>query len=85
MGGFDWTLTLRELIQAVRERERSHWARTSLLACILANSARDPKRQRHPFVPDDFNPYRTPTPKGIRLNKQTLHLFATAIMTARKG
>lgn len=81
LGGFDWSLTLRELAQAVKGREKSQWARTSLVACILANTARDPAKQRRPFAPDDFNPYRTPTPKGTRLTRGTLHLFATAIQS----
>jgi hypothetical protein len=81
LGGFDWTLTLRELVQAAQGREKSQWSRTSLLACILANANRDPAKQRRPFTPADFDPYRVPASKGARLTQGTLRLFATAIST----
>jgi hypothetical protein len=35
---------------------RAEWTRTSLLAAIVANAHRDPKRNKA-FLPKDFNPY----------------------------
>ncbi len=54
-----WGLTVREL-NALTERqaERHDWLnyRAALICSVLANTARDPKRKRTPFTPDDFMP-----------------------------
>lgn len=49
-------MTLRNLVHMVRGRERADWARASLLASLLAEPSRDPKKRRKPFTPDDFTP-----------------------------
>ena len=36
---------------------RTSWAQTSLIACILANANRDPKKRSRPYTPADFDPY----------------------------
>jgi len=54
-----WGLTLKEF-NALAERHESNqeWLnyRTALVCAVLANTSRDPKRKRQPFVPDDFMP-----------------------------
>ena len=83
VGGVQWDMTLRELVQMYEGRERTEWGRTALIACILANSNRDPSKQRRPFTVDQFNPYSESrnrmTGTGTPLNRNTLSLFATAI------
>lgn len=37
-------------------RERSEWARSSVLLALLANAHRDPKKTRA-FKPSDFDPF----------------------------
>ena len=39
-------LTLRQLLDMADGHGRDRWARTSLVAAILANANRDPKKQR---------------------------------------
>ena len=58
---------------------RERWARTALLACVVANAARDPKKRR-PFTPDDFNPYADRSRHGdvIEVNRETVGLMREA-------
>lgn len=49
-------LTLRELVLMAEGRDGAEWERTSLLAMLIANANRDPKKHG-PFKPSDFNPY----------------------------
>lgn len=37
---------------------RHDWDQTSLIWCVLANSTRDPKKQRKPFSPALVHPLR---------------------------
>lgn len=37
-------------------RRKHDWQQTASVCAVLANCHRDPKRQRRPFSPDDFNP-----------------------------
>ena len=45
---------------------REQWAHTSVICTLLANTHRDPKKQRA-FKPDDFNPYVDPGNRHERL------------------
>lgn len=49
--------TMRELFWMNDGRNKSEWARTALIACLLANPNRDTKKHSKPFTPDEFNPY----------------------------
>lgn len=54
-----WRLTPREFnaLARAREAEQRNWdARFGLLAAILANAHRDPKKRAAPFEPKDFFP-----------------------------
>jgi hypothetical protein len=37
-------------------RRRDAWYHTALVACLLAESGRDPKRRTQPFSETDFHP-----------------------------
>lgn len=53
-------------------RERSEWARASVLLALIANAHRDPKKCR-PYGPEDFDPYRVngePSEKGRELLRE---------------
>lgn len=76
--GFEWGLTLRELISAYEHKERTAWGHTSLICCILANANRDPAKQRQPFAPSDFNPYEESVgakSNEIEINSDTFDKF----------
>jgi hypothetical protein len=38
-------------------RCKLEWGQTSLIACILANAHRNPRKRPAPFTADEFNPY----------------------------
>ncbi|MBI1373659.1 MAG: hypothetical protein GC159_13095 [Phycisphaera sp.] len=44
---------------------RERWAHTSLICALIANTHRDPKKQK-PVKPDDFNPYVAPRNRSER-------------------
>lgn len=46
-------------------RDEADWERTSLLATMIANANRDP-RKHGPFKPSDFNPYTLSAKKRAR-------------------
>lgn len=50
------------------------WNRTALLACLLANANRDPKKRKRPFGVEDFHPHRKRGPKrgAIKATPQLL-------------
>jgi len=53
-------------------RGKHEWQQTALLASILINANRDPKKQRKPVDPDDLNPYVEDKPRrrdGVRVCK----------------
>ena len=63
---------------------RERWAHTALICSLIANSSRDPRKQR-PYTPDDFNPHaERDTSSVIRVDKQTIPLLRAAF-TGRKG
>jgi len=65
--------TLRELVWMSHQRGKHEWQQTALLASILINANRDPKKQRRPVEPSDLNPYEQDKPRrrdGIRISKQ---------------
>lgn len=72
-------MTLRQLLWMAEGQGRERWAHTSLLAAILANTNRDPKKGR-PLKPDDFNPYATKRggADSIEVNGNTIGLMKQA-------
>lgn len=69
-------MTVGELLSRMSSRELSEWMaffslepwgcevddwRFGMLASVIANANRDPKRQRKPFRPQDFIPQRERT------------------------
>jgi hypothetical protein len=75
---------MRELLWMAEGLGRQHWAHTSALCAVLANTNRS-KKQR-PYSPDDFNPYATKTsrPGVIEVNPENIGLLREAF-TGRKG
>jgi hypothetical protein len=57
---------------------REHWAHTSMLCAILANTNRPARRRA--YTPEDFNPYasKTSRPGVIEVNPETVGLFRKA-------
>ena len=66
-------MTVRELLERIDSRELTEWAvffslepwgaevedwRFGMLASVIANANRDPKRRRKPYEPSDFMPRR---------------------------
>jgi hypothetical protein len=50
-----------------RGRQRADWARTSLLAAIMANPYRDSEEHPDPFKASDFDPFAdNRAPRGKR-------------------
>ena len=62
---------------------RAAWARTALLAAILANAHRDPRRTRA-FEPKDFDPYARGDARR-RLDDGTTMEMIKQALTGRKG
>lgn len=82
-----WGLTLKEFnALAGRHESNQEWLnyRAALVCAVLANTARDPKRKRHPFVPDDFLPKKEhvgQTPEQIFAQVQLLNaLFGGTVV-----
>ena len=67
---------------------RRQWAHTSLLAAILANAHRDPRRTRA-FRAEDFNPYASDQPdEAIEITPDTIGQLKQAFIghfANRKG
>lgn len=70
-------MTVRELLARIDSQELSEWMaffelepwgaevddwRAGLVAATVANTNRDPKKQRKPFLPKDFMPQRRQDP-----------------------
>ena len=74
-----WGLTLKEFNALAERQQNNHdWQnyRTALICSIVANTARDPKRRRKPFTPDDFMPHKQhpgQTPEQIFAQVQLLN------------
>lgn len=51
---------------------RHDWNQTALIAAILINANRDPKRQRRPIEPSQLNPYaeKRVRQNGLRVCRQ---------------
>jgi hypothetical protein len=62
---------------------RDRWARTSLLASILANANRDSKKHRA-YRPQDFDPFAHEDRRRRTADRQSLSLLKEAL-EARKG
>ena len=61
--------TLRELMWMWEGRSEHQWDQTALLACLIANANRNPKKRRRPFAVEEFNPHtrrNAPRPKGVK-------------------
>lgn len=41
-----------------RGKQEDQWNHTALLAAMIANSVRDPKKKRKPYQPEDFLPFK---------------------------
>ena len=52
-----WGLSLRELLWMSHAKMRHDWDGTSTLWAIIANTVRDPKQKREPFLPTDIHPF----------------------------
>jgi hypothetical protein len=52
-------LTLRELLAMAEGRQRHDWCIAASLMALVANTQRNPKRNR-PFRPSDFDPFAKP-------------------------
>jgi hypothetical protein len=63
-------------------RDKADWSIASNVLAMIANTARDPKRQRAPFQAADFNPFAPrKKPGGVRLakgNRATLRAMFNA-------
>ncbi len=77
-----------ELQSVVRkEREAADERRffcAGVVASVVANVNRDPKKKREPFTPQDFMPQGAPKPKKKQAVEEQIAL-ATAITRANKG
>ncbi|MBI1372483.1 MAG: hypothetical protein GC159_06950 [Phycisphaera sp.] len=65
---------------------RERWAHTSLICALIANTHRDPKKQK-PVKPDDFNPYVAPTERAevIEVTPDTIALMRQAFAPGGAG
>jgi hypothetical protein len=52
-----WGYTLRELLWMVQAKMKHDWDGTSTLWAIIANTVRDPKQKKEPFLPTDIHPF----------------------------
>ena len=57
------------------ESLRASWNQTSMLAAILANANRDPKKKPEPFQPDDFHPLAKRETKPLEADISILKLL----------
>ncbi len=62
---------------------RDAWERTALLAALMANTHRDPKKGRA-FKPGDFNPYGRERDEVIVVDRVGIEVLKEAFM-GRKG
>lgn len=49
-----------------RGKQSSFWEPASLIACLIANTNRDPSRRRRPFTPEEFNPFAQKRERPIK-------------------
>ncbi|MEW4451290.1 hypothetical protein AB1L30_01265 [Bremerella sp. JC817] len=52
------------------QRGKHEWQQTALLASILINANRDPKKSKRPIEPSQLNPYEEEKPRrrtGVRI------------------
>ena len=100
-------MTVRELLARIDSRELSEWMvyyrlepwgtevddwRAGMIASVIANVNRDPKKQNKPFQPTDFMPRRAPvedreqTEEEMLLAIWQIHArFQAAQKAAQKG
>ncbi len=80
-------LTLRQLLWMAEGLGRERWAHTSLICALIANTHRDPRKQK-PVKPDDFNPYVTRSQRAevIEVTADSIGLMRAAFVgrTAQK-
>lgn len=91
-------MTVGELLQRMTSREFSEWMafyrlepwgtaiddwRFGMLAAMIANTNRDPKKQRKPFEAQDFMPVRDADPRHEMQSDdeiaQVLHMWQTVL------
>lgn len=60
--------------------ERADW-RAALIACLIANTHRNPKKRRRPYEPKDFMPrFDAPTePQNWQTQLQIAEIFTAAL------
>lgn len=70
---------MRQLLWMAEGQGRERWAHTSLIAAILANANRDPKKGRA-WKPEDFNPFthRRAAADVVEVDKDTIGLMKQA-------
>lgn len=60
-------------------RSEFEWTLTANLLSMIANTARDPKKHRKPFSPDDFNPYSEKiSDRVIEITKENVWMMRKA-------
>lgn len=64
-------------------RGRDRWSRASLLASVIANCHRDPKKGRA-YKPADFDPFARAREETVEVNRENIGLLKEAF-TAAKG
>lgn len=64
-------------------RGRHDWDQTSLLWCVLANTARDPEKAPDPFLPSAVHPYRSE--EEYQTEEQTIESFGAQFMRQGDG
>lgn len=90
-------MTVRELLTRIDSRELTEWAaffglepwgtevedwRAGMVASIIANTNRDPKKQKKPFEPKDFMPKREQEPEKEQTpeeQKRILEMWSAVI------
>lgn len=91
-------MTVRELLTRIDSRELSEWMayyevepwgaepadyRTGIVASTVANTARDPKQKKDPFLPKDFIPrYGLPPeaePQTVEEQSKIMRLWAPVV------
>lgn len=90
-------MTVRELLTRIDSRELTEWAaffglepwgtevedwRAGMVASTIANTNRDPKKQKKPFEPKDFMPKREQEPEKEQTpeeQKRILEMWSAVI------
>lgn len=64
-----------------RAKATHDWDIGASVMCIIANANRDPKKQRQPFSPNHFHPYRhVVAGSGMKINKGNIRMLRKLIV-----